>query len=90
MCPLLRLPVSTMTWNQRMNQTATANAVPSWSLSLTSNPGCTMAPWSSSVNGSTMATSGDLVVDARSQASACAGVALQQRTLSLGGIWLSW
>jgi hypothetical protein len=37
------------------------------------------------VNGSTVFTSGDLVVDARSQASACAGVALQQMTLSLGG-----
>ena len=32
-----------------------------------------------------MAMSGDLVVDARSQASACAGVALQQMALSRGG-----
>jgi len=37
------------------------------------------------VNGSTVARSGDVVVDARSQASACAGVALQQMTQSLGG-----
>jgi cytoskeletal protein CcmA (bactofilin family) len=79
------LPASAITWKQWMNQNATANAAPSWSPGLTSNPGCTMAPWSSSVNGSTVFTSGDLVVDARSQASACAGVALQQMTLSLGG-----
>ena len=79
------LPTSAITWKQWMNQTAAANAAPSWSQGLTSNPGCTMAPWSSSVNGSTVSTSGDLVVDARSQASACAGVALQQMTLSLGG-----
>jgi len=36
------------------------------------------------VNGSTVARSGDLVVDARSQASACAGVAVQRMTQSLG------
>ena len=79
------LPASAITWKQWMNQNATANAAPSWSPGLTSNPGCIMAPWSSSVNGSTVFTSGDLVVDARSQASACAGVAFQQMTLSLGG-----
>ena len=37
------------------------------------------------MNGSTVSTSGDLVVDAQSQASACAGITLQQMTLSLGG-----
>jgi hypothetical protein len=79
------VPASAITWKQWINQTATANAAPSWSPGLTSNPGCTMAPWSSSVNGPTVSTSGDLVVDARSQASACAGVDLQQMTLSLGG-----
>ncbi len=36
------------------------------------------------MNGSTVARSGDLVVDARSQASACAGVAVQRMTQSLG------
>ena len=79
------LPASAITWTQWMNQTAAANGAPSWSQGLTTSPGCTMAPWSSSVNGSTASTSSDLVVDARSSASSCAGVALQQMTLSLGG-----
>ena len=37
------------------------------------------------MNGSAVSTSGGLVVDARSQASACDGVAVQRMTQSLGG-----
>lgn len=79
------LPDEAITWKQWMNQTAQANRAPSWSQGLSSTPGCTMAPWASSVNGSTVTTTGDLFIDARQPASGCLGVALQQMTLSLGG-----
>lgn len=79
------LPDEAITWKQWMNQTAQANGAPSWSQGLSSTPGCTMAPWASSVNGSTVSTTGDLFVDARQPASGCLAVALQQMTLSLGG-----
>lgn len=79
------LPDEAITWKQWMNQTAQANRAPSWSQGLSSTPGCTMAPWASSVNGSTVTTTGDLFIDARQPASGCSAVALQQMTLSLGG-----
>lgn len=79
------LPEAALTWKQWMNQTALANGAPTWSQGLSSAPGCTMAPWASSVNGSTVTTTGDLFIDARRPASGCSAVALQQMTLSLGG-----
>ncbi|HEY8912613.1 hypothetical protein [Lacisediminihabitans sp.] len=73
----------TLTWTQLMNQTAQANNAPSWSQGLTSNPGCTMASWGSSVNGSTVSISGNTLVDATG--SGCATVALQSMTVKLRG-----
>ncbi len=72
-----------ITWTKWMNQTATANAAPSWSQGLTASPGCTMASWSSSVNGSMVAVQTATVVDARSQTSGCATVTLQGMTVRL-------
>jgi cytoskeletal protein CcmA (bactofilin family) len=71
------------TWRAWMNATATANAAPSWSQGLTASPGCTMAPWGSSVNGSTVTVGSPLVVDARAGTSGCSNVALQQMTVKL-------
>ncbi len=73
----------TISWTQFMNQTARANNAPSWSQGLTANPGCTMASWGSSVNGSTVSILSDTVLDATS--SGCATVSLQTMTVQLSG-----
>lgn len=72
-----------LTWTQFMNQTARANNALTWSQGLTSNPGCTMASWSSSVNGSTVSIAGNTVVDATT--SGCATISLQAMTVRLSG-----
>ena len=73
----------TLSWSQFMNQTAYANRAPTWSQGFTANPGCTMAPWGSSVNGSTVFIAGDTQVDATG--SGCASVNLQTMTVKLSG-----
>lgn len=73
----------TLSWTQLMNQTAQANNAPSWSQGLTSRPGCTMASWGSSVNGSTVSISGNTLIDATG--SGCATVNLQAMTVKLSG-----
>ena len=73
----------TLSWSQFMNQTAYANKAPTWSQGLTANPGCTMASWGSSVNGSTVFIAGDTQVDATG--SGCASVNLQTMTVKLSG-----
>ena len=75
--------LTTKTWTQWMNQTAQGNAAPSWSQGLTANPGCVMAPWASSVNGSIVLVTGDTLIDAPS--AACATVSLQSMTVKLAG-----
>ncbi|MFG2045129.1 OmpL47-type beta-barrel domain-containing protein [Dactylosporangium sp. NPDC048998] len=74
-----------ITWRQWMNATAAANGAPSSSQGLTANPGCTMAPWASSVNAGKVTVASDLVVDARTATSGCASVALQEMTVKLRG-----
>jgi len=71
------------TWNQWMNQTAKANAAPSWSKGLTANPGCVMAPWSESVNKPTVQVTGDTLIDAIP--SPCSTVSMQGMTVKLAG-----
>ncbi|MBC7763338.1 MAG: PKD domain-containing protein [Candidatus Saccharibacteria bacterium] len=71
------------TWTEWMNTTAATNAAPSWSQARTSNPGCIMAPWSSSVNGTVVRIEGNTLVDARQPG--CARVALQGMTVELAG-----
>ena len=44
-------------------------------------PGCTMAPWSSSVNGASVAVGSATVVDARMATSGCSAVAIQAMTI---------
>ncbi|SNS65081.1 Polymer-forming protein [Micrococcales bacterium KH10] len=73
---------SVKSWNQWMNETAAANSAPTWSSGLSSTPGCVMAPWADSVNGTDVVIDTPTVVDARG--SGCAGgVALQGMTLTL-------
>lgn len=76
---------TSLTWGAWMNATATANAAPSWSQGLTSSPGCTMAPWGASVNGSSVTLTGNTVIDARSSTSGCSTATIQGMTLRLGG-----
>ncbi|WP_314853585.1 PKD domain-containing protein [uncultured Microbacterium sp.] len=73
---------ATRSWAQWMNDTARANAAPSWSAALTSNPGCTMAPWGSSVNGAVAQVSGNTIIDARS---GCSSVTLQSMEVKIAG-----
>ncbi|GEL94435.1 choice-of-anchor L domain-containing protein [Cellulomonas composti] len=74
-----------LTWREWLNRTAAANGAPSWSAGLSAAPGCTMAPWSSSVNGATVAVAEATVVDARAAGSGCSRVTLQQMTVALSG-----
>lgn len=76
---------TTVNWKSWMNATAIANNAPSWSQGRTANPGCVMAPWGSSVNGSTVTVVGDTVIDARQASSGCTGVTLQSMTLRVSG-----
>lgn len=71
-----------ITWNQWMNSTAAMNAAPSWSRGLSAQPGCTMAPWGDSVNGSAVTVIENTVVDARST---CSTASLQGMTVNLTG-----
>jgi cytoskeletal protein CcmA (bactofilin family) len=74
-----------VTWAQWFNAAAAANSAPAWSAGLTSTPGCTVAPWGSSVNGPVIAVDRDMVVDARRTTSGCAAVTLQGMTVRLSG-----
>lgn len=74
-----------VTWQSWMNATALSHAAPTWSAGLTASPGCTMAPWSDSVNGTTADILEDTLIDARSAASGCQSVSLQQMTIRLSG-----
>lgn len=71
----------TISWTKWMNREATRNSAPEWSAGLTSQPGCTIAPWASSINGSSINVDAPLLVDARE--SNCAEVALQDETIRL-------
>lgn len=91
--PALRLPAlspitepvtadaARISWAQWMNEAATANAAPAWSKGRTPSPGCTMAPWSDSVNAPTVTVGTNTVVDAR----ACTAASLQGMTVRLAG-----
>ena len=77
--------VSSTTWASWMNAVARSNSAPTWSAGLTANPGCVMASWSSSVNGSTASIPQDTVVDARNSTSGCSSVKLQAMRMELSG-----
>ncbi|MFC8191573.1 choice-of-anchor L domain-containing protein [Cellulomonas sp. NPDC057328] len=72
-------------WSAWVNRAASTNAAPSWGAGLTSSPGCTVAPWSSSINGPALTVEEDLVVDARRATSGCASVGVQSVELRLAG-----
>lgn len=76
-------PAPTITWKQFMKNTATAANAPSRSVALSSNPGCTMAPWASNVNTSVVSVASDTSVDATAATSTCQTITLQQMTLAL-------
>ena len=67
-----------------MNCTAAANYSPAWSRGASSHLGCLVSRVGGSVDGLTVSTTGDLVVDAR-LAKSCPGILRQQMTLSLCG-----
>ena len=59
-------PASTQkTWTQWMNETAKSNNAAPGTPGTSANPGCVMAPWASSVNGTTVHVSTDTVIDAQ-------------------------
>ena len=72
-------------WKQWLKSIAQSNEAPSWSGAISGNPGCTMAPWASSVNGSVVNVASSKTIDARSALSGCSSVSLQQMTLRLHG-----
>ena len=74
-----------LTWREWVNATATVNAAPAWSQALSPTPGCTMASWAASVNGSAITVPGDTVIDARSSTSGCSAATIQGMTIRLGG-----
>jgi len=76
---------TTTSWQHWMNQIAAANSAPSWSPGLTASPGCVMAPWGASVNGTDALIASPTVIDARQGTTGCSnGVTLQGMTLRLG------
>jgi lysophospholipase L1-like esterase/chitodextrinase len=81
--PTVELSTAT-SWQAWVNAIATANNAPSWSQGLTANPGCTIAPWPSSVNGTTISVTAPTVVDATGAVSSCGTVGLQQMQIQLG------
>jgi len=72
-------------WKQWLKSIALSNQAPSWSGPISGSPGCTMAPWASSVNGSVVNVATSRTIDARSALSGCSSVSLQQMTLNLSG-----
>jgi PKD repeat protein/lysophospholipase L1-like esterase len=74
-----------LTWRQWINAAATANGAPAWSQGLSEAPGCTVAPWAASVNGTTVDVAANTVVDARSSTSGCSTATIQGMTLRLAG-----
>ncbi|WP_411700754.1 nidogen-like domain-containing protein [Conyzicola sp.] len=75
----------TKTWQAWVREAAIANNAPSWSSALSANPGCTVAPWASSLNGANIGVGAATIVDARLTTSGCETVTFQGMTVNLSG-----
>ena len=71
------------TSRQWMNATAQTNGAPSWSHGLTASPGCTMASYGDSVNGTGVSITTNTLFDATKATTGCATVSLRGLTLTL-------
>lgn len=74
----------TVTWKRWLNDVATAHGAPSWASGRRADPGCTMATKRYGVGEGPVVVSAPTVVDARSAASGCSSVSLQQVRIELG------